>query len=151
MREGSADDALHCRVGQVALQARYREFPREVLEKRVAHAPIALRVLEIDRIHFVGHRRRTDLSFLRLLGYPAVGNVAPHVLRKVDEYGIRAAQTIEELGIGVVGLDLCRYLVELELYLVPIAQSRDKSARERGPVTLRRSREMCAVVDRKSV
>merc|ERR1719247_710016 len=62
VREAHAEAAEHGAVAQVALQPADRELRREVAEQGVGHPRVAFGILEVDRVHLVGHRRGTDLA-----------------------------------------------------------------------------------------
>ena len=57
MRQRHTYVAQHRRVGQVALQARDRQLRRQMSQDRVSHTQVTLRVLEINRVHLMRHRR----------------------------------------------------------------------------------------------
>ena len=103
------------RVGEVTLEPRDREFPGEVFEERIRNAEIPLRVLEIDRVHFVRHGGGAHFPVFRFLCDPSIRDVAPHVLREVEKYRVDAAEIVEHLGVRIVRLYLGRDLVQLEL------------------------------------
>src|SRR3990167_4014560 len=65
VRKCGAEYADDGRIREVALQARNREFLREVRKERVGNAEVAFRLLEIYRIDLVRHRRGAAPPFLR--------------------------------------------------------------------------------------
>ncbi len=64
--EGQAVVAHHGRVGQVALVPADRQFLGEVAGQTRGQSQVALRVLEVDRVHLVGHGGRADFLLLDL-------------------------------------------------------------------------------------
>src|SRR3989338_8723402 len=114
-----------------------------MLEERIRNTQIALGILEIDRIHFVRHCRRADLTGLRFLREPAVADVAPDILRKVDEYRVDAAQVVEKFGVGIVRFYLrcCRIQFEFDRLFL-IIESSDELFAEVHPIHVRCARHM---------
>ena len=80
--------------------------------------------------------------------YPAVANVAPHVLREVGEYRIDTAHVVEELGIRVVRLYLCRHFIQLYRNGVTIIQALYEFSCEARPIHLRSRNDMRVVISR---
>src|SRR3989344_963317 len=98
-----------------------------MFEENIRDAEVSLCVLEVDRIHLVWHRRGADLARLRFLREPAVADVSPDVLRKVNKYRICAAQVVEKFGVGVVRLYLRRGRIQFEFdRLILVIESSDE-------------------------
>mmetsp|Transcript_21877 Transcript_21877/g.72489 ORF Transcript_21877/g.72489 Transcript_21877/m.72489 type:complete len:335 (-) Transcript_21877:125-1129(-) len=136
MPEPDAEVAQDGRVGQVALGARDGQLGAEVREDGVGESEVPLRILIVDRVHLVRHRRRADLARHDALLEVAEGDVPPHVAREVDQDGVEASYRVEERRDEVVRLDLRRVRV------VHQPEGLDKPLGEGGPVGGRRSREV---------
>mmetsp|Transcript_19257 Transcript_19257/g.50660 ORF Transcript_19257/g.50660 Transcript_19257/m.50660 type:complete len:553 (-) Transcript_19257:11-1669(-) len=128
VRERDSQVAHRRRVGQVALPARDGQLGRQVAEERVGDAHVALRVLKVDRVHLVRHRRRAHLARDHALLEVPLGDVAPHVLCEVEQHRVVALARVEELGDKVVRLDLRDVRVPRE------PERRHKLLRELRPV-----------------
>src|SRR5437773_9940768 len=83
-------------------------------QQRVGDPDIALRVLEVDRVHLVRHGRGADLALSQLLGEVAERDIAPGVAVEIEQHAVGARVGVEQLGEPVVRLDLRRVGVELE-------------------------------------
>ena len=143
--ERGADVALRRRVRQVALPARHRQLVGEMAQQRVGDPHIALRVLEVDRVHLVRHGRGADLALSQLLGEVAERDVAPGVAVEIEQHAVGARVGVEQLGEPVVRLDLRRVGVELE------AQALDEAPAEALPVEGRISHQVGVVVADRAV
>src|SRR3989344_5014536 len=122
-----------------------------MIEECVGDAEIAFCIFKINRIDLVRHRARSDLSFFHLLHYPAVRNVAPHVLREIDEDRIDTTHVVEELRVGVMRLNLRRHWIELEAHVVLLVlafniESLDKLLRKPRPINFRLCDDMRIVI-----
>ncbi len=96
VRKRHTDVAEHGRVGEVTLQPRHGELLCQMCEQSVGHAYIAFGVLEVYGIHFVRHRRRTDLAFLDALLEVVHRDVLPYVAVKVKDNGVETTESIEQ-------------------------------------------------------
>ena len=117
-----------------------RQFRAEVFEQCIGEAEVALCILEVDRVDLVRHRRRTDFPGLEHLAEVAERNVAPDVAREVDQYRVRAAYRIADLGDAVVWFDLRRVRVEHQ------AKVLDEASCKRWPVDFGVGGHVCVVV-----
>src|SRR3989338_8909309 len=106
--ERDSEGALHGRIGEVALETRYRELSGIEFKEGVREPQVAFRILEIYRIDLVRHRGGADFSLFRLLRKPAVAYIPPHILRKIYEDSVDPAKVVEKLRKRVVRLDLGR-------------------------------------------
>jgi hypothetical protein len=84
---------------------------------------------------------------------PAIRDVAPHVLREVEQDGVDPAEIVEHLGVGIVRLDLGRDLVQLEPdRVLPVGALRversDEPAREAEPLRFGQCHHLSVVVGR---
>lgn len=66
-------------TSQISLQPTDRELVREVVEKRVGHSAVSLRILKIDWIDLVRHSRASHLASNDLLFEVIHGDVQPYV------------------------------------------------------------------------
>ena len=96
MCEGHADVAYDGRVGEVALQAAYRQFLCQECKHGVGHAHVSLAVLEVDGVHLVGHGAAAHLSGLDALLEVIDGDIHPDIAVEVDDDGVDAAQGVED-------------------------------------------------------
>mmetsp|Transcript_58480 Transcript_58480/g.134175 ORF Transcript_58480/g.134175 Transcript_58480/m.134175 type:complete len:305 (-) Transcript_58480:208-1122(-) len=128
MRESDAQVAHDRRVGEVSLPARDGQLRAQVREERVGEAEVALRILKVDRIDLVGHRRRANLALHDALLKITHRDVAPHVAREIDQDRVEALKGVEELSDEIVRLDLGDVRVVLQ------SERLNKSAREGGPI-----------------
>ena len=98
--------AEHGGVGQVSLQAADRQFLTQESKDGVCHTKVALRVLEVDRIHLMRHCRRTHFASLDFLLEIFHRHIHPEVSVEVDDDGVDALHGIEDGTHVVVVADL---------------------------------------------
>jgi hypothetical protein len=102
-----------------------------VTQQRIGQTEVSFRVLEIDRIDLVRHRRRADLASLELLPEETERDITPQVTVQVDQNQVGAGKGVEQFRHGVVRLDLNGIGIELQ------AQRFDEATRQTLPVKIR--------------
>ena len=145
MAERSADIALRGGVRKVALPARHRQLLRQMAQQRVGDADVAFRVLEIDRIHLVRHRRGSDLAALQLLREVAERDIPPDIAVEVEQDAVGTRIGIEQLRDPVVRLDLRGVRVEFE------AEALDEAPAQALPIEIRIGQQVRVVVSHGAV
>ena len=121
----------HSRIRKVTLQTGNRQFHGQECEHGVGHSQVALRILEIDRVHLVRHCRRAHLILVHLLLEIFHRYVSPDITGHVDKNGIDTPQAVENGSQVVVML----YLRGRERTLQ--AERIHKPVTERNPVDVR--------------
>ncbi|MPN29034.1 hypothetical protein SDC9_176482 [bioreactor metagenome] len=106
MTKADTHIAQHGRVCQIALHARHRQLFREMAEHRVGNPEIAFSILEIDRVHLVGHGRGADFTLFQLLLEVTQRDVHPDIATGIEQYGVGTSRGVEQFGHGVVRFDL---------------------------------------------
>ena len=119
------------RVGQVALQTRYRQLVRQVSQNGVRNTQITFRVLEINRVHLMRHCTRTYFASLDLLLEVLHRDIHPEVAVQVNHNGVDTRHRIEHTAQMVVVRNLRRPLLALQSQLLA-----DKPVAECLPVNL---------------
>ena len=114
MSQGDSDITQHCTVSKVALQTAHREFLREELQQGIGNPEVPLAILEVDRIHLVGHCTRSHLAGLDLLFEVLHRDIHPEVAVEIDNDGIDATNSIEDGRQRVVVTNLSRILFALQ-------------------------------------
>src|SRR5688572_9590923 len=102
-------------------------------EESICEAEIPFGIVKINRVDLLRHRRRTHFAFDDRLFQISITDVAPDVLRKVNEDGIGQAHRIKITNPIIVGKDLSREQIRLK------TKTRDKALAEGQPVHLRKS------------
>ena len=92
--ESHTDITQDRRIGEVALPAGHGELLCEMTQQRVGNTQVAFGVLKVDRIHLVGHGRRSDFPGQDLLPEIAERNVAPKITTQVNENRVVTRQRI---------------------------------------------------------
>src|SRR3989338_1558638 len=121
-----------------------------MLKEGIRNSKIPFRILKINRVHFVRHRRGANLSRLRLLRNPVVAYVAPHILRKSYENRIYAPEIIKEFRVGVVRLYLRSYRIQFKFYFTLCIKSLDETLTKLLPIHIRCRSDMRIVVPRRA-
>ena len=101
-----AEVTQHGRVGQVTLPAGNRQFACQMLQYRVGKAQIPFGVLEVDRVNFMRHGGRTNLTSNGFLFEVVKGDITPDVTVKVDQNSVEARNAIKQFGNVVVRFNL---------------------------------------------
>ena len=114
MAHRHADIAEHGAVREVALQAADGQLLTQVCQDGVGYAEVALRVLEVDGVHLVGHRTGAHLAGLYLLSEVLHRDVLPEVAVQVDDDGVDALHGIEHSAQAVVVAYLCGVLLTFQ-------------------------------------
>mmetsp|Transcript_18532 Transcript_18532/g.52049 ORF Transcript_18532/g.52049 Transcript_18532/m.52049 type:complete len:287 (+) Transcript_18532:265-1125(+) len=120
--------AQHCGVSEISLPSTDGQLVAHVVHGGVGHAQVALAVLKVDGVYFMGHCGGAHLASDCLLLEVAEGNVAPDVAVKVNEDVVEPDDSMVQLRDVVVGLDLGDVGVEGEAqrihkllcYLLPV-------------------------------
>src|SRR3989338_11102647 len=121
-----------------------------MLKEGIRNSKIPFRILKINRVHFVRHRRGANLSRLRLLRNPVVAYVAPHILRKSYENSIYAPEIIKEFRVGVVRLYLRSHRIQFKFYFTLCIKSLDETLTKLLPIHIRRGNNVRVVIPRRS-
>mmetsp|Transcript_127896 Transcript_127896/g.408966 ORF Transcript_127896/g.408966 Transcript_127896/m.408966 type:complete len:223 (+) Transcript_127896:471-1139(+) len=118
MSHGHADVPQHRGVREVPLKPADGQLLGEVLQDRVGHAEVALRVLEVDGVHLVRHGTGADFAGYNLLLEVVHGHIHPDVPAHVRQDGVDPLHCVEDRAHVVVVLDLCGVLLPLQAELL---------------------------------
>ena len=140
-----AEVTQHGRVGQVTLPAGNRQFACQMLQYRVGKAQIPFGVFEVDRVNFMRHGGRTNLTSNGFLFEVVKGDITPDVTVKVDQNGVEARNAIKQFGNVVVRFDLGGVRVPLN------TQRGDELFAELMPVNFRVSGDVGVIVTDRAV
>ena len=85
MSEPHPQRSQHGGIRQIPLPPTNRQLIRQMVHVGVGESDISLAVLEVNRVHFVGHGRRPHLARDRLLFEKPEGNIRPDVPVEVQK------------------------------------------------------------------
>ena len=140
-----AEVTQHGGVGQVTLPAGNWQFACQVLQYRVGKAQIPFGVFEVNRVNFMRHGGRTNLTSNGFLFEVVKGDITPDVTVKVDQNGVEARNAIKQFGNVVVWFDLGGVRVPLN------TQRGDELFAELMPVNFRVSGDVGVIVTDRAV
>src|SRR3989344_7088185 len=106
--ERNAKVPLHRRIGEIALESGDREFFCEMMEKCRGEAKIALRIFEVNRVHFVWHGGRSYFAPDFLLRKNPARDVKPKIAGEINKNRVDAEEMMTEFREIIMGIDLRR-------------------------------------------
>ena len=98
--------AKDCRVGQVALHTRNRQFFTQMREHGIGNTQITFWVFKVDWVDFVWHGGWAHFTIFEFLFEITQGDIRPYIAVKINQNGIVTAQRVKQFGDIVMWLNL---------------------------------------------